>query len=106
MPIQKQAGIRPLETSYDFEETRVGAVGFIFHGRPPETKRRVPVASNQLHFARCARLDRINEDDETKFWFRSVRVAHKYLNETYGEEKWRWCKYCQREITQRILDER
>jgi len=104
MPVQNQTGIRPLETSDDFDETRIEAVGFIFHGPPPGTKKRAASGTNQLHFARCARLEKIGED-ETKIWFRSVRVAHQHLNEVVGENRWRWCKYCQREITQRVLDE-
>ncbi len=105
MPIQKQAGIRPLETSDDFEETRIEALGFIFHGSPPGTKKKAAAGTNLLHFARCARLEKIG-DDETKIWFRSVRVAHQHLNEAYGDKQWKWCKYCQREVTQRVLDER
>ncbi len=105
MPVQNQAGIRPLETLDDFNETRVEAVGFIFHGPPAGTKRRSSSGTNLLHFARCARLEKIG-DDETKIWFRTVRVAHQHLNEAVGENHWKWCKYCQREITQRVLDER
>ncbi len=104
MPVQKQVGIRPLETLDEFNETRVEAVGFIFHGPPPGTKRRSASGTNLLHFARCARLEKIG-DEETKIWFRTVRVAHQHLNEAVGENQWKWCKYCQREITQRVLDE-
>lgn len=105
MPVQNQTGIRPLETADDFDETRIEAVGFIFHGPPPGARRRPSSANSLLHFARCARLERINDED-SKIWFRTVRVAHEHLNEAVGENRWRWCKFCQREITQRILDER
>ena len=105
MPVQNQVGIRPLESLDDFHETRVEAVGFIFHGPAPGTKRRSSNGTNLLHFARCARLEKIG-DEETKIWFRTVRVAHQHLNEVFGETHWKWCKYCQREITQRVLDER
>ena len=44
-------------------------------------------------------------DNETKIWFRSVRVAIKHLDELIGHQRWKWCKICEREITQRILDE-
>ena len=37
--------------------------------------------------------------------FESVRVALKHLNEHVGHQRWKWCKICEREITQRILDE-
>ena len=32
MPTQQETGVRPLESSEDFGETRLEAVGFIFHG--------------------------------------------------------------------------
>ena len=106
MPIQEQAGIHVIESLDDFAEARVEAVGFIFHGSIPVVKGKGKVSSttNLLHFARCARLEKIG-DDETKIWFRSVRVAHKHLDEAVGDTRWKWCKYCEREITQRVLDE-
>ena len=54
--------------------------------------------------ARCPKLEKIG-DGETKIWFKSVRIAHKHLDETVGAKRWRWCKLCEREITQRVLDE-
>jgi hypothetical protein len=60
--------------------------------------------ANLLHFARCPKLERIS-DHETKIWFRSVRVAHKHLDEHVGAQRWKWCKNCERAITQRVLDE-
>ncbi len=106
MPIQEQTGIRPLESLDDFAETRVEAIGFIFHGNLPVVKRKGQggAGTNLLHFARCARLEKIG-DEETKIWFRSVRVAHQHLDELVGDKRWKWCKYCEREITQRVLDE-
>src|SRR5437763_1128073 len=35
MPIQDQTGVRPLETVDDWVETRLEALGFIFHGAIP-----------------------------------------------------------------------
>jgi len=83
------------------------AIGFIFHGSPAESngKRhssRSP--SNLLHFARCSKLERAGQA-ETKIWFRTVRLATKFLDEQFGHPHWKWCKVCEREITQRILDE-
>ncbi|AMV39609.1 hypothetical protein [Planctomyces sp. SH-PL62] len=104
MPIQEQAGIQVIESVDDFAEARVEAIGFIFHGTIPVVKGKGSAASNLLHFARCPRLEKINEE-QTKIWFRSVRVAHKHLDETVGAKRWKWCKYCEKEITQRVLDE-
>ncbi|WP_165065809.1 hypothetical protein [Paludisphaera rhizosphaerae] len=107
MPIQQeQAGVHVFETLDDFAEARVEAVGFIFHGTVPVVKGKGQgsAANNLLHFARCPRLEKIS-DQETKIWFRSVRVAHKHLDETVGAKRWKWCKFCEREITQRVLDE-
>src|SRR5262245_26455013 len=106
MPIKEETGVRPLESLEDFSETRLEAVGFIFHGTVPIAKNKGPssATSNLLHFARCAKLERIGEG-ETKIWFRSVRLAHTHLDELVGTKRWRWCKVCEREITQRVLDE-
>lgn len=106
MPTQEQTGIRPLESLDDFAETRCEAIGFIFHGNfaVAKGKGQGSAANNLLHFARCARLEKVNDDD-TKIWFRSVRIAHTHLDEVVGSKRWKWCKYCEKEITQRILDE-
>jgi hypothetical protein len=106
MPIQEKTGIRILESIEDFFETRLEAVGFIFHGILPiaKSKGQSAAGSNLLHFARCAKLEKIGEG-ETKIWFRSVRIAHRHLDELVGAKRWKWCKLCEREITQRVLDE-
>lgn len=106
MPIQEQTGIRPLESSEDFCETRIEAIGFIFHGNtaPAKGKGSTSSTTNLLHFARCPKLEKTPES-ETKIWFRSVRVAHRHLDELVGSKRWKWCKLCEREITQRVLDE-
>jgi len=104
MPTQEQTGIRPIESLDDFAEARVEAVGFIFHGTIPVVKGKGSAASNILHFARCPKLEKVDED-LTKIWFRSVRLAHSHLDEVIGTKRWKWCKNCEREITQRVLDE-
>jgi hypothetical protein len=106
MPLQEHVGVRPLESAEEFSETRIEAVGFIFHGilHIAKSKGQPTGASNLLHFARCAKLERIREN-ETKIWFRSVKIAHKHLDELVGSKRWKWCKVCEREITQRVLDD-
>lgn len=110
MPIQDQVGVRPLETPDDFAETRLEAIGFVFHGTvaPPNGNGKRPAVkagTNLLHFARCAKLDKAGET-ETKIWFRTVAIAKTHLDEAVGENRWKWCKICEREITQKILNER
>ena len=108
MPIQDQAGIRPLETEDDLDETRLEAIGFIFHGTIPQANGKLPavkVGTNILHFSRCAKLDKVG-DAEAKIWFRTINIAKQHLDETIGPNRWKWCKNCEREITQRILNER
>jgi hypothetical protein len=106
MPIQEHVGVRPLESDEEFSETRIEAVGFIFHGivHIAKSKGQPSGNSNLLHFARCAKLERIG-DNETKIWFRSVKIAHKHLDELVGSKRWKWCKLCEKEITQRVLDD-
>ena len=101
-------GVRPLETSEELYETRLESVGFIFHGTVPQANgngKRTRAGSNLLHFARCGKLDRVAED-ETKIWFRTISIAMEHLDETVGTNRWKWCKICEREITQKILNER
>lgn len=110
MPIQDQVGVRPLESQEEFAETRLEAIGFVFHGsvlldggngkRPA-----VKSGTNLLHFARCAKLEKAG-DNEAKIWFRTINIAKSHLDEAVGNERWKWCKVCEREITQKILNER
>jgi hypothetical protein len=107
MQTQDQAGIRHLENGEDLDETRLEAIGFVFHGTiPAEGAKRgaVRAGTNLLHFARCAKIERAM-DTESKIWFRTVTIAKKHLDGAVGTDRWKWCKVCEREITQRILDE-
>jgi hypothetical protein len=108
MPIQEQEGVRPLETLDDWVETRLEALGFIFHGRLPNSEGKrggSRAGANLLHFARCPKLDKVVET-EAKIWFRTISIAKQHLDENVGTDRWRWCKVCEREITQKILNER
>ena len=107
MLIQEPVGsVRTIETADDLAETRLEAIGYVFHGILPKTdgKRAGRAGANLLHFARCQKLDKIG-DTEAKFWFRTIRAAKVHLDDKLGAEKWRWCKVCEREITQKILNE-
>lgn len=100
-------GILKLESSGEFSEARVEAIGYIFHGTLADSNGKRPASrasSNLLHFARCVKLEKVG-DEESKIWFRSIRLATKHLDEVVGKRHWKWCKVCEREITQRILDE-
>jgi hypothetical protein len=111
MKIEEQVGVRPLESADDFAETRLEAIGFVFHGtlasvngngkKPTSVK----AGTNLLHFARCAKLDKA-ADGEVKIWFRTVNIAKAHLDEAVGLNRWKWCKICEREITQKVLNER
>jgi hypothetical protein len=107
MPIKEQTGIRPIESIEDFCETRIEAIGFIFHGilQAAKSKGQPSGTSNLLHFARCAKLEKAG-DGEAKIWFRTINIAKAHLDETVGNSRWKWCKVCEREITQKILNER
>jgi hypothetical protein len=108
MPIQDQVGVRPLEAQDELDEARLEAIGYIFHGTIPleDGKRKaVKAGTNLLHFARCAKLDKVG-DGEAKIWFRTIAIAKEHLDESVGNNRWKWCKICEREITQKILNER
>lgn len=107
MLIQDQvASVRTIETDDDFAETRLEAVGYVFHGTlpTPGAKKAGRAGSNLLHFARCGKLDKV-PGTEAKLWFRTIRDAKKHLDQEVGVGKWKWCKVCEREITQKILNE-
>ncbi|MBX6312512.1 MAG: hypothetical protein IRY99_06275 [Isosphaeraceae bacterium] len=100
------ASVRPIETAEDLAETRLEAVGYVFHGVLPQNngKRTGRAGTNLLHFARCPKLDKVGER-EAKIWFRTIRIAKQHLDATVGVNRWKWCKICEREITQKILNE-
>ena len=69
---QKLPAVRALESSEEFSETRLEAIGFIFHGSIPEPNgkpRNGRSSLNLLHFARCSKLEKVGEK-ETKIWFK------------------------------------
>ena len=105
------ATVRTIETSDDFAETRLEAIGYVFHGAVPLdiTNGKRPAAikagTNLLHFARCAKLEKAG-DGEAKIWFKTIAIAKIHLDEAVGPARWKWCKVCEREITQKILNER
>ncbi len=107
MLIQDPAkAVRVIESDDDLAETRLEALGFLFHGHlpQPDAKRPARTATNTLHFARCAKLEKIG-DTESKVWFRTIGAAKTYLDAQVGAGRWKWCKVCEREITQKILNE-
>src|ERR1700685_4087051 len=89
MPIQDQEAVRPLETVDDWVETRLEALGFIFHGKIPslDGKRGTGRGGvNLLHFARCPKLDKV-VDTESRIWFRSISIAKRHLDEVVGTDR-------------------
>ena len=111
MPIQDQVGVRPLETPEELAEARLEAIGYVFHGAVPmdsgngKRPAAIKAGTNLLHFARCAKLEKAG-DGEAKIWFKTIAIAKSHLDETVGPNRWKWCKVCEREITQKILNER
>jgi hypothetical protein len=102
-------GVQLLESEDEFTEATLEQIGFIFvglvsSGNEVERSARRSRSGNLLHFARCPKLEKVRRDD-MKIWFRSVRIAIKHLDEMVGHSRWQWCRICERDITQRILDE-
>ena len=73
--------------------------------RSEGSKKAAKAGTNLLHFARCAKLEKAGET-EAKIWYRTIGIAKQHLDETVGTDRWKWCKVCEREITQKILNER
>jgi hypothetical protein len=107
MTIGEQVSVRTLDTADDLDETRLEAIGFVFHGNfaEPGTKKAPKAGTNLLHFARCAKLEKAGEG-ESKIWFRTIGTAKQHLDDKVGAARWKWCKICEREITQKIINER
>ena len=104
---ESSASVRPIENPDDFAETRLEAIGYVFHGailKAEGKKPAVRAGSNLLHFARCVKLDKVLPT-ESKVWFRTIRLAVQHLDDQCGPGRWKWCKVCEREITQKILNE-
>jgi hypothetical protein len=110
-PTQNLEAVRPLETDDEFAEARLEAIGYVFHGSIPlqtgngKRPAAIKAGTNLLHFARCAKLEKAG-DGEAKIWFRTIVLAKSHLDESVGANRWKWCKVCEREITQKILNER
>jgi hypothetical protein len=109
MPVDQSVDspVRVIEDIDDLAEARLEAAGFIFHGTVPETdgpRRAVRATTNILHFARCPKVDR-GQNDPDLLWFRTIRVAKRHLDDAVGDGRWKWCKHCQQEVTQRLLNE-
>src|SRR4051794_35237015 len=101
------SSIRMIETSEDLDETRLEAIGFVFHGTLPDAdgkRATIRAGTNVLHFARCPKLDKAGAN-ESKIWFRTLAVAKENLDKAVGTNRWKWCKICEREITQKIINE-
>jgi hypothetical protein len=98
---------RAIETDDDFAEARLEATGYIFHGslQPTDGKRTaVKAGANLLHFARCAKLDKV-PSGQHKVWYRTIAIAKQHLDATVGLNRWKWCKVCEKEITQKLINE-
>ena len=109
MPVDQslEQPIRIIGDNDDLAEARLEAVGFIFHGTVPEDdapRRAVRATTNLLHFARCPKVER-GQTDPNQIWFRTIRIAKGHLDGAVGEGRWKWCKHCQQEVTQRLLNE-
>ena len=97
--------VRDLETQDDYEEAREESVGYIFHGGVIKGRRTTSKNGNMLHFARCNKIDKLAVDQPKKLWFGTIRVAREHLNQSFGAESWKWCKQCEAEVTQKLLEQ-
>ena len=108
MPSSDQLAVRTLDTHDDLDETRLAAVGYVFHGNPlvVGAKKAAKAGTNLLHFARCAKLEKAGRQRSQDLVPDDRRIAKEHLDQAIGTDKWKWCKLCEREITQKILNER
>lgn len=102
---QDDQAVRELNSQADFEDARDESVGYIFHGNAAKVKRAVGKNVNLLHFATCNKLVKLSADQPHKVWFDKIRTARAHLDESVGSESWKWCKQCESEVTQRLLEQ-
>jgi hypothetical protein len=104
MLTQDTPNVRELPSKKDLEMAKDEAEGYIFHGSERATRKAPAKNSNLLHFAHCQKLTKLT-DDQTKFlWFERIRVASAHLNDAVGADRWKWCKQCEAEVTQKLLE--
>ncbi|MFM1802425.1 MAG: hypothetical protein RJA81_1777 [Planctomycetota bacterium] len=102
---QEESMIRDLASQEDFEDAVYESVGYIFHGIEIKGRKVPGKNSNLLHFAHCNKLEKLSSEQPIKFWFSRIRTAREHLDEAMGSKNWKWCKQCESEITQRLLEQ-
>lgn len=102
---QESQNVRELATKSELEDAKDDGEGYIYHGTEKPLRKTVPKNANLLHFAHCNKLNKVAEDQTRIIWFDRIRVASVHLNEVVGQDRWKWCKQCEAEVTQKLLEQ-
>ena len=103
----KLPAVRALESSEEFSETRLEAIGFIFHGAVPESNGKPRNARTPLESAALRSMQQAGKSrrERNKDLVQVGPGRYRASRRLDRNQRWKWCKICEREITQRILDE-
>ena len=102
---QDEHTVRDLDSQSDFEDAVYESIGYIFHGIEIKGRKSPGKNSNLLHFARCNKLEKLAAEQPKKVWYNTIRSAREHLDESVGSNNWKWCKQCEAEVTQKLLEQ-
>lgn len=102
---QESQNVRALESKSELENAQEDGQGYIYHGSEKPPRKAAPKNANLLHFAHCNKLNKIAEGQTRILWFERIRAASEHLNDTVGQDRWKWCKQCEAEVTQKLLEQ-
>jgi len=102
---QESQNVRELGSKSELESARDDGHGYIYHGTDKPVRKTAPKNANLLHFAHCNKIEKLAEGQPRIIWFDRIRVASEHLNENVGQDKWKWCKQCESEVTQKLLEQ-
>lgn len=101
---QDSQAVRELGSKSELESARDEGSGYIYHGTAKPPRKAPAKNANLLHFAHCNKLNRIAEGQTRVLWFDRIKSASEHLNGTVGQDRWKWCKQCESEVTQKLLE--
>lgn len=101
---QAEETVKEIQSPGAFDDVRDECIGYVFHGIEMKGRKAPGKNSNLLHFAHCNKLEKLATDQPRKVWFRTIRVAREHLDTSIGQQNWKWCKQCESEVTQKLLE--
>jgi|GEM_PF-779376 len=102
---QDSQAVRELGSKSELDDAKDDGNGYIYHGSEKPPRKAPPKNANLLHFAHCNKLNKIADGQTRILWFDRIRIASEHLNDTVDLDRWKWCKQCESEVTQKLLEQ-